>query len=403
MEALSLYNRYLKCRSCDIVRHDVFEKDVNVNGENETSLKNQNRKNVMKVTKTYPLGVMYGDGIGKEIVEATIEVIRAVARTESNVKIELEILPMGLEAIEEHGHPLPETTKLSLNHKAGWIMGPHDSAAYPAVFHEERNPSGELRHHYDLFANIRPAKSILGLPSIATDADIVIYRENTEGYYPDRNMHDGIGEWMVTPDVAISTGVFTRRAIERIAMAAFSAAMDRKKKVTIVHKANVIRLGTGLFKQVCLDVAKDFPEVEVDDYHVDAMAAHLVRDMSQFDVIVTENMFGDILSDLTGELVGSLGLAPSINANEEQAMAQAVHGSAPDIAGKGLANPTGIMLSTAMLFDWLGKKAEDEGLIRMAAKMEVAILTTLSEGIQTADLGGQALTTEFTEAILRKF
>lgn len=356
----------------------------------------------MNMVKTYLLGVLYGDGIGKEVVEATLDVVHSLSKAEPEVNLDLEIVPMGQTAITAYGHPLPEATKATLNEKEGWIMGPHDSAAYPAVFQEERNPSGELRHYFDLFANIRPAKSIPGLPSIAADADVVIYRENTEGYYPDRNMHKGMGEWMVTPDVAVSTGVFTRKAIERIARAAFTAAMDRRKKLTIVHKANVIRLGTGLFKQVCLDVAEDFPEVTVDDFHVDAMAAHLVRDMTRFDVIVTENMFGDILSDLTGELVGSLGMAPAINANETQAMAQAVHGSAPDIAGKGLANPTGMMLSTAMLFDWLGKKAQDEALIRMGARMEAAVLTTLGQGVRTRDLGGHASTADFTGAVQEK-
>lgn len=175
--------------------------------------------------------------------------------------------------------------------------------------------------------------------------------------------------------------------------------MGRRKKVTIVHKANVVRLGTGLFKKVCLEVAKDFPEVEVDDYHVDAMAAHLVRRIHDFDVIVTENMFGDILSDLTGELVGSLGLAPSINTNNSQAMAQAAHGSAPDIAGKGLANPTGIMLSTVMLLDWLGKKHDDNHLVELAKAIEAAIVTAMEKGETTADLGGSETTNSFAKAV----
>lgn len=349
--------------------------------------------------KTYQLGVMYGDGIGQEIVEATLAVIKAANKNEL-VKIELEILPMGLTAIEKHGHPLPDQTKESLANKDGWIMGPHDSAAYPERFKDERNPSGELRHYFDLFANIRPSKSINGIKGLVNDADLIIYRENTEGYYPDRNMHEGVGEWMVTPDVAISTGVFTRKAIERIAHAAFKAALERRKQVTIVHKANVIRLGTGLFKDVCLEIAKDYPEVEVNDYHVDAMAAHLVKRIADFDIVVTENMFGDILSDLTGELVGGLGLSPAININHTQAMAQAVHGSAPDIAEKGIANPVGIMLSSVMLLDWLGKKHEDDKLISLAERIETAIFIALETGKTTPDLGGSESTESFSNIVI---
>src|SRR5699024_9535957 len=193
--------------------------------------------------KQYQLGVFHGDGIGKEIVEATMKVLEEAASSFSNIHIDLEVLPMGLSAIDQFGHPLPEESKEKLKQKDGWIMGPHDSVAYPEKFKEERNPSGELRHYFDLFANIRPARSMQGIQGVVDQADLVIYRENTEGYYPDRNMHTGVGEWMVTPDVAVSTGVFTRKAVERIARAAFQAAMTRRKKVTIVHKENVIRLG----------------------------------------------------------------------------------------------------------------------------------------------------------------
>lgn len=352
------------------------------------------------ILKTYQLGVMYGDGIGEEVVKATLDVLKAANEIKNQVKLDLEVLPMGFQAIEEFGHPLPKQTKEKLSKKDGWIMGPHDSAAYPDCFKEERNPSGELRHHFDLFANIRPAKSIKGIKSLVNKADLIIYRENTEGYYPDRNMYQGVGEWMVTPDVAIASGVFTRPAIERIARAAFEAAMTRHKQVTIVHKANVIRLGTGLFKDVCLEVAKEYPEVKVNDFHVDAMASHLVKRISDFDIVVTENMFGDILSDLTGELVGGLGLSPAINANESQAMAQAVHGSAPDIIGLKIANPVGVMLSTVMLLEWLGNKHEDNDLITLGKNIEKAILNALEKGKTTPDLGGTESTDSFTTCVI---
>ncbi|MFJ5770758.1 isocitrate/isopropylmalate dehydrogenase family protein [Psychrobacillus sp. NPDC093180] len=349
----------------------------------------------------YKIGVLSGDGIGPEIVDATKVILKAAAE-KAEVELDLVELPMGWSAIKEYNDPIPQYTKEQLKDCHGWILGPHDSAAYPPEHKVNRNPSGELRHHFDLYANIRPAKTMPSTKSLVGEADLVIYRENTEGFYTDRNMYQGVGEWMITPDVAISTGVFTRKAITRIAHEAFKGAMGRRKKVTIVHKANVIKLGTGLFLNVCREVAKQYPEVEVDDYHIDAMTAHLVRRAGDFDVIVTENMFGDILSDLTGELVGSLGLAPSINCNDTQAMAQAAHGSAPDIAGMNIANPIGIMLSTVMLFDWMYSQHKDAKLQTVGRIMEDALFSTVKEGIKTKDLGGNATTSAFAEAITNR-
>ncbi|GAK12367.1 LOW QUALITY PROTEIN: 3-isopropylmalate dehydrogenase [Geomicrobium sp. JCM 19039] len=347
---------------------------------------------------SYKVAVLAGDGIGKEIIEANQQVVEACIDA-TVLDIEWIALPMGWEGIHKEGTPLSEKTKETLQTCDAWILGPHDSAAYPQQFKGERNPSGELRHHFDLFANVRPAKSMPKSNARISDMDLVIYRENTEGYYVDRNMHTGLGEFKVTEDVVVSTGVFTRKAITRIAEAAFEAAMERRKKVTIVHKANVIRLGTGFFLDVCREVAEKYPEVDVDDYHIDAMAAHLVRRGGDFDVIVTENMFGDILSDLTGELAGSLGIAPSINTSKTQAMAQAAHGSAPDIEGKNIANPIGMMHSTVMLFEWLAKKHDDERLTRVARKMEESIARTIHRNIVTPDLGGSATTSSFAEAV----
>jgi 3-isopropylmalate dehydrogenase len=351
---------------------------------------------------SYKIGVLYGDGIGPEITRATVEVLSAASKLAGTTQFEYVELPMGWDGIEQYNDPMPQFTKDALKETHGWIMGPHDSAAYPAEHKINRNPSGELRISFDLFANVRPAKTMEGIRSVVGEADLVIYRENTEGYYSDRNMFVGTGEWQVTPDIVISSGVFTRKAIERIAHAAFKMAGQRRKKVTIVHKANVIKLGSGLFLNVCREVGQQYPEVEIDDYHIDAMAAHLVRRAKDFDVIVTENMFGDILSDLAGELVGSLGLAPSINSNDQQAMAQAAHGSAPDIAGKGIANPTGIMLSTVMFLDWLSVQHKDSNVAEIARMIETGLLTAFSDGVKTRDLGGSASTTEFTQAIIER-
>lgn len=351
--------------------------------------------------QVYKIGALHGDGIGPEITWSAVEIMKAASR-KAGVSLEIQTLPMGWEGIQKHGNPMPEITKTTLMQLHGWIMGPHDSAAYPPEFAATRNPSGELRYSFDLYANIRPARNMAGIHGVIENTDLVIVRENTEGFYSDRNMFSGAGEWQVSEDVVISAGVFTRKAAERIAHEAFRLAMQRRKKVTIVHKANVIRLGTGLFKNACLEVAREYPKVEVDDYHIDAMAAHLVRRSKDFDVIVTENMFGDILSDLTGELVGSLGMAPSINTNERMGMAQAAHGSAPDIAGRNIGNPAGIILSAAMLMGWLGERHGDSKLHHLAELMEQATFAAMQAGVKTRDLKGTASTTEFTAAIIER-
>ncbi|MED4967690.1 isocitrate/isopropylmalate dehydrogenase family protein [Heyndrickxia coagulans] len=354
---------------------------------------------------TYKLGVLYGDGIGPEIVSATVKVLKAAASKAANgtefVFIEL---PMGWEGIKKYNDPMPDVTKQGLKETDGWLMGPHDSSAYPdehRLF--KRNPSGELRHCFDLFANIRPSRTFPGTKSVAGFSDLIILRENSEGFLSDRNMYIGTGECMVTPDVALVTGVFTRKSIERIAHEAFKLAMSRRRKVTIVHKANVIRLAFGLFRDICYETGKKYyPEVKVEDVLIDAMAARLVRRAGDFDVIVTENLFGDILSDLAGELAGSLGLSPSLNTNGKQAMAQAAHGSAPDIAGQDLANPTSMLLSAVMLLQWLSAHHRDPRLNEIAKKMEDACLGTIADGTVTHDLGGSASTTAFTDAVIKK-
>ncbi|HEY8598425.1 MAG TPA: isocitrate/isopropylmalate family dehydrogenase [Thermomicrobiales bacterium] len=349
---------------------------------------------------SYQLGVLTGDGIGPEITRATLTIIEVAARAHANITLNWRPLPMGWEALNSGATAMPDETKAALVTCDGWLMGPHDSASYPATERERRNPSGELRHHFDLFANIRPAHGWPGVPAVAPAADLVIVRENTEGFYPDRNMYSGSGEWMPTPDVALSVGLFTRLAARRVAHTACRLAQERRRHLTIVHKANVIRLGTGLFLEECRAVAAEYPDLRVDDYHIDAMAAHLVRRAADFDVIVTTNMFGDILSDLTGELTGSLGLAPSLNASDERAMAQAAHGSAPDIAGQDRANPIGLLGSATMLLRWLAERYHDPALAALGEAIDSAVLRTIAGGARTRDLGGTAGTREFAQAII---
>ena len=356
----------------------------------------------MTTNRTYRLGVMLGDGIGPEIVPASVRVVDAALAAAGAPPVAWQELPLGAAAIEKHGSAIPPATMEALATLDGWLLGPHDSAAYPEPHRRQLNPSGAIRKHFDLYANIRPARGFEGGTAIAPDTDLVIVRENTEGFYADRNTYAGTGEFMPSPDVAVALGVFTRPAVERIARTAFELARRRDNRVTIVHKANVLQLSSGLFKRVCLEVAESYPDVAVDDFHIDAMTVHLLRRASSFDVVVAENMFGDILSDMAGELAGSLGIAPSINASDDRCMAQAAHGSAPDIAGKGLANPIAMVLSSGMLLDWLGTRHGDERLTDAAARVDAGVRAAVRSGVSTRDLGGQASTEEFTDAVVRQ-
>jgi 3-isopropylmalate dehydrogenase len=352
------------------------------------------------MTRHYRLGLLEGDGIGPEIVPASVRVVDAALEAAGAAAVEWVSLPLGRAAIDEHGSPVPDHTLKTLSELDGWLLGPHDSAAYPEPHRSRLNPSGTIRKHFDLYANIRPAKAFEGASAIVAGTDLVIVRENTQGFYADRNTFAGTGEIMPTPDVAIAHGIITRDAVERIARTAFDLARRRRRKVTVVHKANVLRLTTGLFRDVCRDVATDYPDVTVDDFHIDAMTVHLLRRANEFDVIVTENMFGDILSDLTGEIAGSLGIAPSINSSTEHAMAQAAHGSAPDIAGQNRANPIAMILSSAMLLDWLAAKQSDDLLRHAAQLVETGVANTVLAGTSTADMGGSATTSEFAGAVV---
>ncbi|MFT3899853.1 MAG: isocitrate/isopropylmalate family dehydrogenase [Gordonia sp. (in: high G+C Gram-positive bacteria)] len=344
------------------------------------------------------IGVINGDGIGPEIVPVALDV--AVAAAE-RVGLTLEPVPlaMGQTAIAEVGDPLPGATLAALDDLDCWILGPHDSAGYPPEFRGRLTPGAVIRKRYDLYANLRPARAYAGVPATTPDIDVLIVRENSEGLYADRNMAVGSGEFMPTPDVALAVGVITRAASERIARVAFERARRRRKRVTVVHKANVLTMTTGLFRDVCLEVARDYPEVTVDEQHVDAMAALLVRRPADFDVLVTENLFGDILSDLAAELAGSLGLAASINASDTKAMAQAAHGAAPDIAGQDRGNPVALIESTAMLLDWWSQRDADERGAEAAVLIRAAVAAALAGGAATADLGGTLGTAAFGVAV----
>lgn len=347
----------------------------------------------------YRIGRIDGDGIGPEVVPAAARIVES-ALSQVDRAVEWIPLDIGRTAIESFGDPIPGHTLSALDDLDMWILGPHDSAGYPAEHRTGLTPGAVIRKRFDLYANIRPAVAYPGVAAVSPQMDLIIVRENSEGLYADRNMARGSGEFMPTPDVALAVGLVTRAATERIAVSAFELAMTRRKQLTIVHKANVLAMTTGLFRDVCLEVGERYPQVQVTEQHVDAMAAHLVRRGHEFDVVVTENLFGDILSDLTAELAGSLGLAASINTSADKVMAQAAHGAAPDIAGRGIANPVGVIGSAAMMLDWQAVRSGDEHLAAAATRIREVVGATLSRGVATGDLGGTATTIEFTDAVL---
>jgi isocitrate/isopropylmalate dehydrogenase len=342
------------------------------------------------------LVVMQGDGIGPEITAATLAVLDAADRA-FGLNLAFEDVPIGHAALRALGTTLPDTSFEKGKAADGIILGPVSHNDYPPVAQGGLNPSGELRKRLDLFANIRPARSRPGFPPrCGRPVDLVIVRENTEGFYADRSMFVGNGEFMPTPDVALAVRKITREGSTRIAEAAFRLAMTRRWQVTAVHKANVLRVSDGLFLDCVRAVAARCPDVRYEERIMDAMAALLVRDAGQFDVILATNMFGDILSDEASEISGSLGLAASINAGEQHAMAQAQHGSAPDIAGRDIANPASLIGSAAMLLAWLGERRDDARLTQAAAGIECALDAVIAKPEwRTADLGGMLGTKAF--------
>jgi 3-isopropylmalate dehydrogenase len=258
-----------------------------------------------------------------------------------------------------------------------------------------------LRVRFELYANIRPCRSRSAFSILRKPMDLVIVRENTEGFYSDRNMYAGGGEFMPDPDLALSIRKISARGAARIARTAFLQARKRRGKVTAVHKANVLKLSDGLFLREVRKVAREFPDVELEELIVDATAALLIRSPDRFDVIVTTNMFGDILSDEASELAGSLGLGASINAGDGRCVAQAQHGSAPDIAGRNIANPTSLILSAAMLLGWHAQRSEDPRLAAAAVLVEHAVEAVLENPrTRTRDIGGSLDTDAFTAAVV---
>ncbi len=329
------------------------------------------------------VSLIEGDGIGPEIAAATVRAIDAAGG-----KITWERVDAGMAGVDKHKDPLPAATVESMKKNQLALKGPLATPSGGGY----RSVNVTLRQQFDMYANVRPAKTIAGVPSRYTNVDLVIVRENTEDLYA------GV-EHYIDPrrSAAESIAIITRFGSERCIVYAFEYARRHgRKRVTLVHKANILKLSNGLFLDVGKEVAQRYPEIQFDDMIVDATAMKLVIAPEKFDVIVTMNLFGDILSDLTAGLIGGLGVAPAANIGEGGcAMFEAVHGTAPDIAGKGIANPTGLMLSAAMLLDHVDQR---EAAARLRKGVYAALANPES---RTGDLGGKGNTASYTDAVIR--
>ncbi|KQT53177.1 3-isopropylmalate dehydrogenase [Aureimonas sp. Leaf454] len=346
------------------------------------------------------IGILNGDDIGHEIVPASVEVARAAAE-KTGLRIDWRPMPIGRTALDTHGSTFPDGTMEALSTMDGFILGPIGHRAYPKV-PGAINPHPIMRKGFGLFANVRPTRAYPGLGALRDDIDLVIVRENNEGFQPDRNVVAGSGEFRPTEDVTISVRVITRAGSSKVARAAFEIARQRKKRLTVVHKNTVFKLGCGMFVEECYRVGAEFPDVVIDEVIVDTMAMRLVRDPQSFDVVVTTNMFGDILTDEAAGLVGGLGMAPGLCIGEGAlAMAQATHGSAPDIAGQGIANPFAMIESTRMMVEWLGHNRGIPEALAASALMERGITEALSRPeTRTGDIRGTTGTRGMTDGIL---
>lgn len=349
------------------------------------------------------LCVISGDGIGPEVIDAALQVLHALS---PELKIETVIAQAGWETFQATGSALPDTTRALAEAADAVLFGAVASPSHAVPGYQ--SPIVALRRALDLYANIRPTTNT-GLPvaSGQPPVDLVVVRENTEGLYAGRERLTDDGH------TAIAERVITRRGSERIVRRACELAMQRGQrtgtapKVTIVHKANVLRVSDGLFRTVALEVAQQYPALAVEELLVDTAAMHLAQAPQRFDVIVTTNMFGDILSDIACIHGGGLGLASSANIGERQALFEPVHGAAPDIAGRGIANPLAAIQCVALLLEWAATRpehteAEQVVYDQWAQRLRAAITTTLHNGPHTPDMGGTATTMAVTTAIMKQ-
>ena len=325
-----------------------------------------------------------GDGIGPELSNSAISVLNTI-QEKYGLQFEISKLIAGDKALEQTGKALPDDVVKTIKNSDVCLKAPVGESAADVIV--------VLRRMLDLYANIRPSKSYPHMPALRDDIDMVIVRENTEDLYTGKEFSLG--------DSAVALRIISESASKRIAKYAFETARQRNsmKKVTCVHKSNVMRVTDGLFAKACTDVSKDYPDIKFEEMYVDACAMNLIRQPEKFDVVVTTNLFGDILSDESSQVVGGLGMAPAANLGDDFALFEPVHGAAFDIAGQNIANPSSFLLSIKMMLDWLGAKHNDQKCFEMAKKLESTIFDLVKSGIKTKDIGGDKTTTEFTKQI----
>ena len=335
----------------------------------------------------YKISLITGDGIGPELSESAVSVLNHI-HDRLDVKFEIIKLLAGDIALKKTGKALPDETLEVIKKSNVCLKAPVGESAADVIV--------VLRRILDLYANIRPAKSYPNMPALRNDIDMVIVRENTEDLYTGKEFSLG--------DASVALRIISEKASKRIAKYAFEMAKQRNsmKKVTCVHKSNVMRITDGMFAKVCSDVAKEYSDISFEQMYVDACAMNLIRQPQMFDVVVTTNLFGDILSDESSQVVGGLGMAPAANIGDNFALFEPVHGAAFDIAGKNIANPSSFLLSIKMMFDWLGRKHGDQKCIEVGKKLESVIFDLVKEGITTKDIGGDKTTSEFTAEITNR-
>ena len=333
----------------------------------------------------YSVALIPGDGVGPELTSSAKMILQTI-NDNSNTKFTIRKAEAGDETLTKYGKALPKCSADIIQKSQVCLKGPVGESAADVIL--------VLRRLYDLFANVRPAMSYPNIPNLSPSVDLVIIRENTEDVY--------LGwEFDADENTMVALKVTSEKASRRIAEYGFKMAMlrNKKKKVVIVHKANVLPKSDGLFARTCKSIAQNYPEIACSESYVDTAAMNLIRNPEEFDVIITTNLYGDILSDEAAQVVGGLGLGPAANIGDSFALFEPVHGAAFDIAGKNIANPTSILLSVKMMLEWLADRYDDRGTYREGQRIEAAIIGLLRKNRKTKDIGGKLTTTDFTKLL----
>ncbi len=335
----------------------------------------------------YKISLLVGDGIGPELSECINKILENIHDKSSSLKFDIIKVEAGDNALLKYNAALPEDSFRKIRDSQACLKSPVGESAADVVL--------VLRRYFELFANIRPSKNYPNIDSISNNVDLITVRENTEDLY--------IGwEFFSDDDTVISLRKTSRRASNKISEYGFKIANKRKrKKVTIVHKSNVLRKSDRLFIEIAKEIAKKYANVQVEEMYVDACSMELIRNPNRFDIILTTNLFGDILSDEAAQVTGSIGLAPAANIGENFALFEPVHGAAFDIAGKNIANPTAFILALKMMFEWLGDKYDDKKITSQSVKIEKAVDQLFRNNIKTKDIGGELSTFEFNDKFIK--